>query len=85
MQFDITGIGYTIIRFVVRSCCNRNRRCYDMPGLLSSLIAVENEPVDVLILSRADEGGADFNSKDKRTQVHKVVQAEIFPTGRDFK
>lgn len=56
-----------------------------MPGLLSSLIAVENEPVDVLILSRADEGGADFNSKDKRTQVHKVVQAEIFPTGRDFK
>ncbi len=60
-------------------------RCHNMSGLLSDLTAIENEQVDVLTLSRADEDGSDFNSKDKRVEVRKTVQGEIFPAGRNFK
>lgn len=60
-------------------------RCHNMSGLFSNLTAIENEQVDVLTLSRADEDGSDFNSKDKRVEVRKTVQAEIFPAGRNFK
>jgi error-prone DNA polymerase len=60
-------------------------KCYDLSGLLSDLSKQEIESKDLLTLSRADEDGIHFYSKDKRGQPKKVTQAEIFPSGRNFK
>lgn len=59
------------------------RRCYNLSGLLSDLTENENPPIQTL--SRADEDGEGYLSKDKRTQTQKVVQGDIFHAGRNFK
>jgi len=61
------------------------RRCFDMSGLLRKLHATEEDP-DILTLSRADEKDEYVSQAiNKRTQVRKDVQTEIFPSGRNFR
>ncbi len=60
------------------------QKCYDLSSLLRNLTSTNENP-EILTLSRADEDGTDFVSKDKRIQMKKIVQAEIFPKGRNFK
>lgn len=62
------------------------RRCADMSWLLNDLGKTQSEALSTLAMSRADEkDGGDF-SRDTRVQKkQKVVQAEIFPGGRNFK
>ncbi|TDE17387.1 error-prone DNA polymerase [Dyadobacter psychrotolerans] len=62
------------------------RRCFDLSGLLRQLTTLEQENPPVLTLSRADEKD-EYASQavNKRTQVRKDVQTEIFPAGRNFK
>ncbi|TDE18085.1 error-prone DNA polymerase [Dyadobacter psychrotolerans] len=61
------------------------RHCYDMSHLLRNMHQVKTDP-PVQTLSRADEKD-EYASQmiNKKTQVRKVVQTEIFPTGRNFK
>ena len=62
------------------------RRCYDMSGLLREMNVAEDADELVQTLSRADEkdeSAADV--RNKKMQTGKVVQTEIFPTGRNFK
>ncbi len=61
------------------------RRCHNVSGLLRKLTEVETETLLKPNLSRADEDGADYANKDSRTKTKKVVQAEIFPAGRNFR
>lgn len=61
------------------------KRCFDMSGLLRKLHATEQDPA-LLTLSRADEKDEYVSQAiNKRTQVRKDVQAEIFPSGRNFR
>jgi error-prone DNA polymerase len=62
------------------------KHCYNVSGLLQQLSASEKDTPSVLTLSRADEKDGDQAAhQDPRTQVRKMVQAEIFPAGRNFK
>jgi error-prone DNA polymerase len=61
------------------------KRCYDMSWLLEKLVTPEGEVLQISTLSRADEKDGDRQPvKSKKTQA-KVVQGEIFPSGRNFK
>ncbi|MCF2443468.1 error-prone DNA polymerase [Dyadobacter sp. CY345] len=61
------------------------KRCFDMSGLLRKLHKTEEDPA-LLTLSRADEKDEYVSQAiNKRTQVRKDVQAEIFPSGRNFR
>lgn len=55
--------------------------CYDMSKMLRHLGEVESKKVQTL--SKADEDGTEYASKDSRVQ--KVKQVEIFHGGRNFK
>lgn len=59
--------------------------CYDLSALLMGLVSQPDDGQQLLTLSRADEDGSESASKDKRVQTQKVIQAEIFPSGRNFK
>ncbi|MDQ6482142.1 error-prone DNA polymerase [Dyadobacter sp. LHD-138] len=62
------------------------RRCYDMSGLLREMNAAEDADDLVQALSRADEKDESVSDRrSKKVQAAKVVQTEIFPTGRNFK
>lgn len=61
------------------------RHCYNLTSLLGYLTAPNEQPL-AQTLSRADEkDGEVFPTQNKRTQVRKVVQGEMFPAGRNFK
>lgn len=62
------------------------KKCHDLSVLLGQMAITEKEQQGLLTLSRADEndGGA-FGTRDTRVQQPKMVQAEIFPGGRNFK
>lgn len=62
------------------------QKCFDLSILLKKLTATEEENPDILTLARADEKD-EYASQaiNKRTQVRKDVQTEIFPTGRNFR
>ncbi|MCE7072883.1 error-prone DNA polymerase [Dyadobacter sp. CY327] len=61
-------------------------KCYDLSVLLKKLTAVEDEKPNILTLSRADEKDEYATmAVNKRTQVRKDVQTEIFPNGRNFR
>lgn len=61
------------------------KKCHDLSPFLRGMLNTEHDP-NVLTLSRADENdGSPFHGENKRTQVRTVVQAEIFPGGRNFK
>ena len=62
------------------------RRCFDLSSLLRKLSAPEMGDPSMLTLSRADEKD-EYASQaiNKRTQVRKDVQTEIFPAARNFK
>lgn len=60
------------------------KKCHDMTKLLKQLSEIENPPVQTL--ARGDEkDGSQFSTQDKRSQIRKVVQGEIFSAGRNFK
>jgi len=62
------------------------RKCSDLSGLLRKLTATEEESPPVLTLSRADEKDEYVSQAiNKRTQVRKDIQVEIFPSGRNFR
>ncbi|WP_316835026.1 error-prone DNA polymerase [Pedobacter nutrimenti] len=62
------------------------RHVYNMSGLLRQLNVPGGGDPDVLTPSRADEHPAeDYKTKDKRVQVTKAIQGEIFPAARNFK
>lgn len=62
------------------------QKCYDLSVLLKKLTATEDENPDILTLSRADEKDEYATMAiNKRTQVRKDVQTEIFPNGRNFR
>jgi error-prone DNA polymerase len=62
------------------------QKCFDLSILLKKLTAAEIDNPDILTLSRADEKD-EYASQaiNKRTQVRKDVQTEIFPSGRNFR
>ncbi|RZL20424.1 MAG: DNA polymerase III subunit alpha [Pedobacter sp.] len=60
-------------------------RCYDFSSLLAGLSDQKDNGASLLTLSRADEDGIDFYSKDKRIVKQNAVQGNIFPEGRNFK
>jgi len=61
------------------------KHCYNLSGLLQQLGPGDESP-DVLTLSRADENSGEvFQATNKKTQVRKVIQTELFPEGRNFK
>lgn len=60
------------------------QKCYNMSGLLQ-LSQVPDEHTALSNPLRADEDGSDYQSKDHRVSKQKVIQAEIFPSGRNFK
>ncbi|MEJ5961825.1 error-prone DNA polymerase [Pedobacter immunditicola] len=59
-------------------------RCFDLSKLLRGLTIEENENLPLLTLSRADER-TPFPAENKRTQVRKNVNDEVFPNARNFK
>jgi error-prone DNA polymerase len=62
------------------------KRCFDLSGLLYEMTSAENNSSLAVPLSRADEkDGGPYPAQNKKTQVRKVVQPEIFPSGRNFK
>ncbi|CAG5068102.1 Error-prone DNA polymerase [Dyadobacter sp. CECT 9623] len=62
------------------------QKCHDLSVLLKKLTAIEIENPDILTLSRADEKDEYVSQAiNKRTQVRKDVQTEIFPSGRNFR
>jgi error-prone DNA polymerase len=62
------------------------RRCYDMSGLLREMNVAEDADELVQTLSRADEKDESVSdARNKKAGTAKVVQTEIFPTGRNFK
>ena len=61
-------------------------RCFDLSKLLRGLKVEDNENLPLLTLSRADERNNNvYTGENKRTQVRKNVNAEIFPKARNFK
>jgi error-prone DNA polymerase len=68
-----------VIHVIVRSCHN-------LSGLLQAMTSVEEDQSSLLTLSRADEKDGDiFPATNRNNQARPVVQAEIFPSGRNFK
>ncbi|GAA3917187.1 DNA polymerase III subunit alpha [Chitinophaga oryziterrae] len=62
------------------------KRCYDMSGLLQKLVTPEGDMPQISAFSLTDEKNADRQPvKSKKTQAAKMVQGEIFPSGRNFK
>jgi error-prone DNA polymerase len=62
------------------------KKCYDLSVFLRQLTEVEADSRAVQTLARADEkDGYPHHGTNKRSQVRKIVQGEIFPTGRNFK
>ncbi len=62
------------------------KHCYDMSGLLYQLTEPINDAPPVLTLSRADEKDGDkLSPQEKKKQLSRVVQGEIFPAGRNFR
>ena len=62
------------------------KRCFDLSGLLRQLTYIQDDKQFTQTLSRADEKEGDlidYKNMDKRVQ--KIVQGEIFPTGRNFR
>jgi error-prone DNA polymerase len=59
-------------------------RCFDLSKLLRGLTIEENDNLPLLTLSRADER-TPFPAENKRTQVRKNVNDEVFPKARNFK
>ncbi|WP_090154316.1 error-prone DNA polymerase [Dyadobacter soli] len=69
----------SVIHVVVSKCINAS-------GLLRNLAANEEKEPDVLTLSRADEKDEyDSLAKGRKLQPRKNLQAEIFPSSRDFR
>ena len=69
----------SVIHVVVSKCINAS-------GLLRKLAANEEQEPDVLTLSRADEKDEyETQAKVRKLQPRKNVQAEIFPSSRDFR
>jgi error-prone DNA polymerase len=61
------------------------RKCYDISGLLREMNVSEDADELVQTLSRADERDESVaERRGKKVQAAKVVQTEIFPTGRNF-
>jgi error-prone DNA polymerase len=61
------------------------RDCYDRTGDLREVYELDDAP-KLQTLSRADEKhGEKYPSQNKRTQVRKVVQGELFPAARNFR
>ena len=68
-----------VIHVIVKSC-------YDYSDLLYQLTTVEpSDPLPELDERQDEQKGGRFPAKNKRSQVRKVVQGEIFPSGRNFK
>jgi error-prone DNA polymerase len=62
------------------------QHCEDWSKLLRSLTSTNKEDLPVLTLSPRDENnGFPFPTENKKTQVRKMVQEELFPKGRNFK
>ena len=62
------------------------KHCYNLSGLLQQLSDTEDNNPPVQTLARADEtNDALVNSKNRDVRVKKVIQAEIFPGGRNFR
>ena len=62
------------------------RRCYNQSRLLLEMTSDEAAHDSLLTLSRADKRDDDHGDvRVKKVQKGKVVQAEIFPGGRNFK
>jgi error-prone DNA polymerase len=62
------------------------KRCYDMSWLLQKLVTPEEDLPQISTFSPADEKDGDRKLiKSKKPQAAKVVQGEIFPSGRNFK
>jgi len=62
------------------------RHCEDWSKLLRTLTAAQQENIPVQTLSPRDEkDGFPFNGENKRTQVRKTVEEDVFPKGRNFK
>jgi len=62
------------------------RRCFDVSGLLRQMTVTDEEQSSLLTLSRADEKDGDApSSRDRKAPAGKLVQAEIFPGGRNFR
>ncbi len=62
------------------------QQCFDFTKLLRGLTATNNENLPVLTLSPRDENnGFPFPSENKKTQIGKIAQEELFPSGRNFK
>ncbi|MCB9047244.1 MAG: error-prone DNA polymerase [Chitinophagales bacterium] len=60
-------------------------RCHDVSGLLHNMVDLQQKASEIQTLSRADEDRENYRSKDNRVIKQRVVQAEIFPAGRNFK
>ncbi|MCE7064586.1 error-prone DNA polymerase [Dyadobacter sp. CY326] len=62
------------------------QKCYDLSVLLKKLTTIEDDKPAILTLSRADEKDEyATQAVNKRTQVRKDIQTEIFPSGRNFR
>ena len=62
------------------------KHCYDMSGLLTDLSSIREEDPLAQTLSHADEkDGEVYQHKSRKVSVSKVIQGEIFPSGRNFK
>jgi len=62
------------------------KHCFNLTKLLRNLTATNQEDLPVLTLSRADEKSIPAHAvQNKRTGGQQMVQAEIFPAGRNFK
>jgi len=60
------------------------QRCYDISKLLRQLTASQNDSPAVLTLARPDERSVP-PGQDKRSQVRKTAEENIFPGARNFK
>ncbi|MEJ7828115.1 MAG: error-prone DNA polymerase, partial [Segetibacter sp.] len=63
------------------------KSCYDLSKLLRQLTAAKDNNPSVLTLARADEKThtiPTFPGQNKRTQVRKTTQEELFPAARNF-
>lgn len=62
------------------------KRCFNLSGLLNGMTAAGTEDLPLLTLSRGDEkDGELMQGRIKKKPAKKVVQAELFPGGRNFK
>lgn len=68
-----------VIHVIVKSC-------YDYSDLLYQLTNVEaSNSLPVATSPTEDKQGEQFPAKNQKSQVRKLVQGEIFPSGRNFK